>query len=71
VTLPDGDGAAWLEQRLRQGRATPPVLALTGVTADEDTRRIREAGVRLVLSKPVNVRQLLLALKDALDARME
>lgn len=71
VTLPDGDGAAWLDQRLRQGRATPPVIALTGVTADEDTRRIREAGVRLVLSKPVNVRQLLLALKEALDARAE
>jgi hypothetical protein len=37
------------------------------VTADEDTRRIRSAGVRLVLSKPVNVTQLLLALKDTLD----
>ncbi len=67
VTLPDGDGATWLERRLQQSVATPPVLALTGVTADEDTRRIREAGVRQILTKPVNVTQLLLALKDLLD----
>ena len=68
VTLPDGDGATWLEQRNAQAISTPPVIALTGVTADEDTRRIRSAGVRLVLSKPVNVTQLLLALKDTLEA---
>ncbi|HKD19464.1 MAG TPA: response regulator [Thermoanaerobaculia bacterium] len=67
VTLPDGDGAAWLERRNAQAASTPPVIALTGVTADEDTRRIRSAGVRLVLTKPVNVTQLLLALKDTLD----
>ncbi len=67
VTLPDGDGAAWLERRVRQGLVTPPVIALTGVTADEDTRRIRASGVRLVLSKPVNVTQLLLALGEILD----
>ena len=69
VTLPDGDGAAWLERRVRQRLVTPPVLALTGVTADEDTRRIRASGVRLVLSKPVNVNQLLLALEEILEGR--
>jgi DNA-binding response OmpR family regulator/anti-sigma regulatory factor (Ser/Thr protein kinase) len=68
VTLPDGDGATWLERRNGQAVSMPPVIALTGVTADEDTRRIRSAGVRLVLTKPVNVTQLLLALKDMLDA---
>jgi signal transduction histidine kinase len=68
VTLPDGDGAAWLEHRNENQLPTPPVIALTGVTADEDTRRIRSAGVRLVLTKPVNVTQLLLALKDTLEA---
>src|SRR5262249_29835861 len=67
VTLPDGDGAAWLGRRRRRELPTPPVIALTGVTADEDTRRIREAGVRLVLSKPVNVTQLLLALRENLE----
>jgi CheY-like chemotaxis protein len=69
VTLPDGDGAAWLEKRNEQALSTPPVIALTGVTADEDTRRIRSAGVRLVLTKPVNVTQLLLALKETLEPK--
>ncbi len=68
VTLPDGDGATWLGHRLRQAIPTAPVLALTGVTADEDTRRIREAGVRQVLTKPVHVTQLLLTLKETLSS---
>ena len=67
VTLPDGDGATWLESRRRTGAPTPPVLALTGVTADEDTRRIQQSGVRRVLTKPVNVTQLLLILKETLE----
>jgi DNA-binding response OmpR family regulator/anti-sigma regulatory factor (Ser/Thr protein kinase) len=67
VTLPDGDGAIWLESRRRADAETPPVLALTGVTADEDTRRIQQSGVRRVLTKPVNVTQLLLILKETLE----
>ena len=35
-----------------------------GVTADADTRRIDAAGVRMVLTKPVNVTQLLLVLRE-------
>jgi DNA-binding response OmpR family regulator/anti-sigma regulatory factor (Ser/Thr protein kinase) len=68
VTLPDGDGATWLARRNDRSHETPPVLALTGVTADEDIRRIRAAGVRQVLTKPVNVTQLLLVLKETLIA---
>jgi CheY-like chemotaxis protein len=68
VTLPDGDGATWLARRNERSLDTPPVLALTGVTADEDLRRIRAAGVRQVLTKPVNVTQLLLVLKETLIA---
>ena len=68
VTLPDGDGATWLSRRNDRGLDTPPVVALTGVTADEDIRRIRAAGVRQVLTKPVNVTQLLLVLKETLIA---
>jgi DNA-binding response OmpR family regulator len=68
VTLPDGDGATWLARRNERSLHTPPVLALTGVTADEDLRRIRAAGVRQVLTKPVNVTQLLLVLKETLIA---
>ncbi len=51
VTLPDGDGATWLARRNERSVDTPPVLALTGVTADEDLRRIRAAGVRQVLDE--------------------
>ena len=38
------------------------------MTADEDIRRIRASGVRQVLTKPVNVTQLLLVLKETLIA---
>ena len=69
ITLPDGDGAEWLTQRAKRGAPCPPVIALTGVTADEDTDRIQEAGVRKVLTKPVNVAQLLSALREACNTR--
>lgn len=65
ITLPDGDGAEWLAQRTKRGTPCPPVIALTGMTADEDTGRIQEAGARKVLTKPVNVAQLLSALREA------
>ena len=56
ITLPDGDGAEWLSlRRKRGGEAAFPVVALTGITADEDTRRIEQSGVVAVLQKPVNV----------------
>jgi CheY-like chemotaxis protein len=64
ITLPDGDGAEWLSQRMSQTPPLHPVIALTGVTADEDTERIQRAGVTRVLTKPVNVAQLLLALRE-------
>ncbi|MEP6470727.1 MAG: response regulator [Acidobacteriota bacterium] len=56
ITLPDGDGAEWLSlTRKRGGGMAFPVIALTGITADEDTRRIEQSGVVAVLQKPVNV----------------
>jgi CheY-like chemotaxis protein/anti-sigma regulatory factor (Ser/Thr protein kinase) len=68
ITLPDGDGAEWLElARKRGGEVSFPVIALTGVTADEDRRRIEHAGVYAVLYKPVNVNLLFDALKDCLQ----
>jgi len=69
VTLPDGDGAVWMQQRSGRHAPTPAVVALTGVTADEDTRRIRESGVQKILTKPVNVTQLLLVLKEMLESK--
>ena len=65
ITLPDGDGAVWLSQRVKERSPFPPVIALTGVTADEDTQRIQDAGARRVLTKPVHVAQLLAALREA------
>ena len=44
------------------------MIALTGVTADEDTRRITSSGVRAVLTKPVNVGELLRVVADLLSA---
>ncbi len=66
ITLPDGDGAAWLSRHVERDPDFPPVIALTGMTADEDTRRVAKAGVRGVLTKPVNVARLLVALRAAL-----
>jgi len=67
ITLPDGDGAEWLRlTRKRHGEIPYPVIVLTGVSADEDRRRIEHAGVFAVLSKPVNVNLLFDALKECL-----
>ena len=64
ITLPDGDGAEWLLLwTKREGQPAFPIIALTGITADEDTRRIEQSGVSAVLQKPVNVGQLLEALR--------
>ena len=67
ITLPDGDGAAWLTALREKGAVTFPVIALTGVTADEDRRRIERAGVCAVLHKPVNVHMLFESLRDCLE----
>ena len=65
ITLPDGDGAEWLRLLAkREGRVPFPVIVLTGITADEDTRRIEQSGVFAVLQKPVNVGLLFQALRD-------
>lgn len=65
ITLPDGDGAEWLRLLTKkEGRVPFPVIVLTGITADEDTRRIEQSGVFAVLQKPVNVGLLFQALRD-------
>jgi len=66
ITLPDGDGAAWLASLREAGPVPCPVIALTGVTADEDRRRIERSGVAAVLHKPVNVTLLFDALAECL-----
>ena len=48
----------------RDGKVPFPVIVLTGITADEDTRRIERSGVFAILQKPVNVGLLFQALRD-------
>ena len=70
ITLPDGDGAEWLQLvAKREGKVPFPVIVLTGITADEDTRRIERAGVFAILQKPVNVGLLFQALRDCQASR--
>jgi len=68
ITLPDGDGASWLSSLRERGLASFPVIALTGVTADEDRRRIERSGVRAVLPKPVNVPLLFETLRECVQS---
>jgi two-component system, sensor histidine kinase len=65
ITLPDGDGAEWVRLHQKKGAFPFPVIALTGVTADEDVQRIEQSRVRAVLQKPVNIPLLLKALQES------
>jgi CheY-like chemotaxis protein len=67
ITLPDGDGAAWVKLRRKRAAVGFPLIALTGMTADEDRRRIEKSGFCAVLQKPVDIPILLKALRDCQD----
>jgi CheY-like chemotaxis protein len=67
ITLPDGDGAEWVRLRRKKAAVSFPLIALTGMTADEDRRRIEKSGFCAVLQKPVDIPVLLKALRDCQD----
>lgn len=67
ITLPDGDGAEWVKLRRKKAAVGFPLIALTGMTADEDRRRIEKSGFCAVLQKPVDIPVLLKALRDCQD----
>jgi CheY-like chemotaxis protein/nitrogen-specific signal transduction histidine kinase len=67
ITLPDGDGAEWVRLRRKKGAVGFPLIALTGMTSDEDRRRIEKSGFCAVLQKPVDIPVLLKALRDCQD----
>ncbi len=71
VMLPDGDGVAWLARRRGGALRTPPVVVLTGVAGREGSRRISESGARVALSKPVDIRQLLVQIERALTSEAD
>ena len=71
ITLPDGDGAEWAGRLQKKSALSFAVIALTGVTADEDRRRIEQAGVSAVLQKPVDVPLLFEALRGCFEKSSE
>jgi two-component system cell cycle response regulator DivK len=68
IQLPDLDGVQAL-QRLREDRrtATIPVLALTAQAMRGDRERFLAAGFDGYLSKPVDIRELIGAVRDHCD----
>jgi PAS domain S-box-containing protein len=71
IQMPRLDGlAATRELRSRQDMATPadvPVIALTAQTMTDEVRRIREAGVDRVVSKPVELNAFAALLAEATE----
>ena len=66
LTLPEMHGLQAL-QVIRGLNANVPVVVVTGETSDETRRQCERLGVREYLSKPVDHRQILAALRRALD----
>ncbi|HWL85930.1 MAG TPA: response regulator [Polyangiaceae bacterium] len=64
VGLPDGSGIDLMDRLGRPRHA----IALTGVSSDEDVARIRAAGFRQHLTKPVNLSTLEAAISELLKS---
>jgi CheY-like chemotaxis protein len=69
ITLPDGDGAEWVRLQEKKGALSFPVIALTGMTADQDVQRIEQSRVSALLQKPVDIPLLLKALRDCQETK--
>ena len=69
ITLPDGDGAEWVRLQEKKGVLSFPVIALTGMTADQDVQRIEHSRVSALLQKPVDIPLLLKALRDCQEPK--
>lgn len=67
-TMPGMTGLV-LATRLREIRATLPVILMTGFSASLTPERLEKAGVRAVLSKPLSVQLLASAMDTALAAK--
>ena len=65
--LPDGDGYE-IMRRVREIRSVPGV-AMSGYGMDEDLRRSREAGFAEHLVKPIDMGQLIAAIRRVADER--
>jgi CheY-like chemotaxis protein len=65
--LPDGDGYE-LMRRIRTIRSVPGI-AMSGYAMSEDRRRSQEAGFSEHLVKPIDIPQLIAALRRVTDSR--
>lgn len=66
MTLPEMHGLQTL-QAIRALDARVPVVVVTGETSDETRRQCERLGVREYLSKPADYREIIAALRRALD----
>ncbi len=66
MTLPEMHGVQTL-QAIRNLNANVPVVVVTGETSDETRRRCERLGVQQYLSKPADYRDIMDALRRALD----
>jgi two-component system cell cycle response regulator DivK len=72
VRLPDGDGVAALRRlRATPGLATTPVLAVTAFAMREDRERLLAAGFDGYVSKPIELRAFLDAVRRNLRPGVE
>jgi|GEM_PF-3106595 len=66
ILIPDGDGAALLEELRRGGHLDAiPVLALTAKAEPHEAARFRQAGFINVLIKPIDTRSFVSAIEIA------
>lgn len=66
MTLPEMHGVQTL-QAIRNLNANVPVVVVTGETSDETRRKCERLGVQQYLSKPADYRDIMDALRRALD----
>lgn len=66
MTLPEMHGVQTLQQ-IRRLNANVPVVVVTGETSDETRQQCERLGVQEYLSKPADHKQILSALRRALD----
>lgn len=67
LAMPGADGAA-LASELHQKNPDLPVLVSTGIIAEAEIARLKEAGVWDVVQKPYQMQELLVAVRTLLDA---
>lgn len=63
IQMPEVDGIEATRRILQDNHAKPTIVALTANSSSEDEKEYREAGMQMVLQKPVNRSAFLKALE--------